>query len=88
MEARISGREQDKVIAIPRGALRPQDKLWLLDADDRLQVKDVVVLQADDEEMLVQGDFDGPLRVVVSPLTMALPGMPLNPVPAPTQSGE
>jgi RND family efflux transporter MFP subunit len=88
VEARISGREQDNVIAIPRGALRPQDKLWLLDPDDRLEMKDVKVLQADDEEMLVQGDFGGLLRVIVSPLTMALPGMPLNPLPTSTQSGE
>jgi RND family efflux transporter MFP subunit len=82
VRARIAGRTQDDVIAIPRGALRPEDMIWLLGPDDRLLFKTVNVLQSDGQRILVQGDFSGPVRVIVSPLTMAVPGMRLDPRPA------
>ena len=82
VRARIAGRTQDEVIAIPRGALRPQDMIWLLGPDDRLLFKSVSVLQADGQHILVQGGFSGPVRVIISPLTMAVPGMRLDPRPA------
>lgn len=82
VRARISGRSQDDVIVIPRAALRPQDMIWLLGPDDRLLLKHVEVLQVDGQRVLVQGDFSGPVRVIVSPLTMAVPGMRLDPRPA------
>ncbi len=88
VRARISGRAQDNVIAIPRGALRPQDRIWLLGPDDRLLLKTISVLQADEQHILVQGDFSDPVKLIVSPLTMAVPGMRLDPRPAAVAVGE
>jgi RND family efflux transporter MFP subunit len=88
VQASIAGREQDNALALPRSALRSQNTLWLLDDDDRLQVAPVNVLQSGAEQVVVQGDFDGSLRIIVSPLTMAIPGMPLRPKPATGQQGE
>ncbi len=88
VEAQISGREQDNAIALPRQALRPENTLWLVDDNRRLQIMPVVVLQSDDNQVLVQGDFDASIEVIVSALNLVVPGMSLAPRSADAQAGE
>ena len=88
VEAQISGREQDNAIALPRQALRPENTLWLVDDNRRLQIMPVVVLQSDDNQVLVQGDFDASIEVIVSALNLVVPGMSLAPRSADVQAGE
>lgn len=88
VEAQISGREQDNAIALPRQALRPENTLWLVDDNRRLQIMPVVVLQSDDHQVLVQGNFDASVEVIVSALNLVVPGMSLAPRSADVQAGE
>jgi RND family efflux transporter MFP subunit len=88
VQARISGRRQDNAIALPRQALRPENTLWLVDDDQRLQVLPVTVLQSDDKQVLVKGEFDGPVEVIVSALNLFVPGMLVAPQATESQLGE
>ena len=88
VQARISGRRQDNAIALPRQALRPENTLWLVDDDQRLQVLPVIVLQSDDKQVLVQGEFDGPVEVIISALNLFVPGMLVALRSTESQSGE
>lgn len=88
VEAQISGRQQDNAIALPRQALRPENTLWLVDDDRRLRIVPVVLLQSGDQQVLVQGDFDASVEVIVSALNLVVPGMLLAPRSAEVQAGE
>jgi RND family efflux transporter MFP subunit len=84
VEARISGRAIGGVIRVPRMALQPEDRLWVVGADDRLQLLGVELLQAEEQSVALRLAQAGPLRVVypVPPglregmQVRALPGSP------------
>lgn len=89
LQARVPGVYADNTLRIPRRALRLPSHIWLLDGDDKLQVVEVQVLHRDSSTAVVrttennrlpvgsQGASyeDGPVRVVVSDLALAVSGM-------------
>lgn len=79
VQARIPGRRLDAVLSLPRQALRPENSIWVLDDRNRIRIEPVRVLQYGTESVAVQGDFVGSVRVITSPLTLALPGMEVDP---------
>lgn len=81
VEAELSGKSLDEVLVLPRAALRPGDVIWLAQ-DDKLQIAPVQILQLNKREVAVRGDFDAAVDVIVSPLALAVAGMPLAPSPA------
>lgn len=81
VRAQISGRMQDDAVVLPRHALRPEDRVWLLDENNHVHIKQVTVLQSDVERVTVVADFGGLNRVVVSTLNLVTEGMPVTPQP-------
>lgn len=81
VEAEIRGKRLDNLLVLPREALRPGDVLWLAQ-DETLSIAEVNVLQITNEQVAVRGDFGGEVDVIVSPLALAVAGMPLAPTPA------
>ncbi|MGM1053311.1 MAG: efflux RND transporter periplasmic adaptor subunit [Pseudomonadota bacterium] len=74
----FQARERDDLIALPSAALRPGDEVWLLDEEERLRRRPVVVLHRDDHRVLVaEGLTDGE-RVITSPLGQPRESMPLR----------
>jgi multidrug efflux pump subunit AcrA (membrane-fusion protein) len=88
VQALIAGRAQDNVIALPREALRPENTIWLVDGDKRLQIMPVTVLQTDHRQVVVQGDFGASMRVITTPLNLVVPGMLVAPQPVQSSQGE
>jgi len=64
VEARISGRAIAGVFRVPRAALQPEDRLWVADSDERLQLLVVDVLQSEEQSVALRISQPGPLRVV------------------------
>ena len=71
----IMGPRLEDALSLPRRALREGDRVWVHNADDRLEVRRVdVVLRRDDTVIVRRGVAAGE-RVIVSPLPAALPGL-------------
>jgi multidrug efflux pump subunit AcrA (membrane-fusion protein) len=75
VEADIRGRVADNVVVLPRRALRGEDRVWLVDADDRLRSCEIDVLRTERERVLVAGGLEVGMQVVVSPLSTPVEGM-------------
>ncbi len=81
VEAELGGRKLEDVIILPRKALRPGDVIWLAE-DEKLTIATVDVLQISSQHVALRGDFDAAIDVIVSPLSLAVSGMPVAPTPA------
>ena len=75
VEAEIDGRALNGILSVPRSALRSQNTIWTVDAENRLRVQPVNIIQSRDQEVLVRMPDDEPLRLVVSSLSLAIDGM-------------
>lgn len=72
----------NEVVEIPRAALREGKRIWLVDEDNTLQIREVDVLWPRKDSVLLPKESVRPgERLVVSGLRVALPGMRVNPQP-------
>jgi len=74
VNATIRGRELPGITLLPRSALRSDDSVMIVDAQQRAQVKQVQILQSASSQIWVQGLGDGD-RVIVREPTPTVAGM-------------
>lgn len=79
VRAEISGREMGAVTVLPRAAIQGEDRVWVVDEDDRLRSRTVEILKADRRRVLVGSGLGAGERVVVSPLPAPIEGMTVRP---------
>jgi RND family efflux transporter MFP subunit len=79
VEAEIIGKQIDSVVVLPRRAVQPEDKIWVLDNADRLAMLPVDVLYSDGRQVFVKGAFAENTRVVVSPGAVMVAGQVVAP---------
>jgi len=77
----IEGRQVEAVAVLARGALHPDDRVWIMDADDRLEIRPVTVAFRGRDEVLITAGLAAGDRVVTSDLTTPVAGMPLRVAP-------
>lgn len=77
VQVEIRGRQLEGLRAIPRVALRDGDTVWLVGADDTLQIVPVQVAYRERDRVLVRDDLPPDARVVRSRLAAPVPGMKL-----------
>jgi RND family efflux transporter MFP subunit len=65
-------------LVIPRTALRPDDRVWVIDADSRLDIRDVTVARAGVHQAVVTGGLNPGERVCTSNLQYVTQGMPVR----------
>ena len=65
---------------LPRSALREGDRVWIVDADDRLRFRDVDVLRAHGSEVVIRDGLRQGERVCVSPIQAVVDGMQVRAV--------
>lgn len=75
VDAEIAGRSLSDVIALPRTALRDEDHVFAVDADQRLRLTPVEVLRAQGDDILVRAALADGSLVCVSSLRGAVDGM-------------
>lgn len=78
VRAVIEGRELPQVVRLDRSLLRDSDRVWLMDADDRLQIRDIEVLFRGPDSVLVGGGLSDGDRVVATDLSAPVAGMALR----------
>jgi RND family efflux transporter MFP subunit len=75
VEAEIVGRVVEQVVLLPRGALQQQGRVLVVDDEDRLRFRDVDVLRAERENMVIGSGLSAGERVCVTSLPAAVDGM-------------
>ena len=78
--AEIAGVAEQSAYVMPRLALRNQDKVYVINAENRLEIRTVNVLSTSEERVLVTSGVDSGDRVVTSTLPNAVEGMEVEPV--------
>jgi multidrug efflux pump subunit AcrA (membrane-fusion protein) len=79
VDAAIEGRSVSGVFVVPRAALRPGDRVLVVDAEDRLRVHEVSVLRRTREHAVIREGLATGDRVVVSPMEAPVDGMAVRP---------
>ena len=75
VQAEISGKFIPEAMVIPRSALHPDDRVLVLDNENRLHYRSIQVLRTERESVIVEGGLEAGEKVVVSPLAAAIEGM-------------
>jgi RND family efflux transporter MFP subunit len=75
VEAKIQGRLVEAVCALPRAALRGASQVAIVDAEGRLRLRDVEVLQQSADRVLIGSGISTGDSVVTSPLPVSVDGM-------------
>ncbi len=85
VEAEIFGQLAEDAVVLPRVALRGPGRVYVIDEDDRLRFRDVVVLRTAGEQTILRSGLVAGERVCVSPIETAVDGMRVRVVgePAP-----
>ena len=74
----ILGRHLDNVFSIPRTALRDNDTVWLLDGQNKLEIRGVMPVWRDTDHVLLRNNLKPGDRLVVSDLAAPVVGMELR----------
>jgi len=77
------GIKEKDVIRIKRTSLRDNDTVWVLDKDDRLEIRKVTVVRRARDEIYVRDGLKDGERIVISDLAVRVSGTPLK-IDAPT----
>lgn len=78
VQAEIAGIELPSVIAIDRDHLREDNTIWLLQDDNTLDIRKVHIVAATNDKVLVTTELNGGEELIVSDLSSAVPGAPLQ----------
>lgn len=80
VQASIAGVESKEALVIPRNALRNADKVYVVDADNKLDIRTVDVISTDSEQVLLSGGVKVGEKVAISTVPNAAQGMLVEPV--------
>lgn len=75
----LHGRTLDKVVAIPREALREESSVWIADDDNKLRVRPVHIARRERDLLLIDAGLSGGERLIETTLDGAADGMALRP---------
>ncbi|MFC7336550.1 efflux RND transporter periplasmic adaptor subunit [Haloferula chungangensis] len=74
----------DNALEIPRYALREGDRLWIVDSNNQLVVREPKILWRNEDTVLTSDVLEDGESLIVSDLLSPLPGMDLAPQPSTT----
>jgi RND family efflux transporter MFP subunit len=74
VRAEIAGIGSPSILEIPRIALRKDEDIYVVDADSKLRIRDVRIVQSLDRTVLVEPTLSEGDRVVISAVGQVLPG--------------
>jgi multidrug efflux pump subunit AcrA (membrane-fusion protein) len=75
VEAEIEGRRIDQAVVLPRTALRRDNRVLVVDDENRLRFLPVTVVRADRDEVVIGEGLRGGERVCVSTIETVTDGM-------------
>lgn len=75
LQALGEGRPVEDAVALERAYLRDDDTVWVMTADDKLEIRPVQIAWRGASKVLVSGGLDAGDRVITTPLAVVAPGM-------------
>jgi RND family efflux transporter MFP subunit len=75
VRADIEGRSVDAIVVLPRAAIRNDNQVLVVDAEDRLRYRDVRLMRVYRDKAFVTDGLEAGERVCVSPLQTVVEGM-------------
>ena len=79
VNAEISGRNADNVFVLPRSAVRKNNNILVVDADNKLRFREIDTLRLYQDTILINGGLAAGERVCISPVQTAVDGMLVDP---------
>lgn len=79
--------EIENALEIPRTALREGSRIWVVDQEKRLQIRETNILWTRKDTVLVENRMQEGETLIVSGLKVALPGMVVEPFPVDEEGG-
>ena len=80
VDAIIEGKLIEDGFLVPNSALNDNSKIYIINKNDNLEIREVEVLGTENDYVIIKGDIIEGERVVVSPLNNAKIGMSLKPI--------
>ena len=80
VSAEIESVASQRALVMPRDALRNADKVYVINAEDRLEIRTVQVLSTSEDQVLVSAGVEPGERVVTSTIASAVDGMAVQPI--------
>ena len=75
VDAFIAGQQVEDAFVLPRTALRAGDRVYVVDAENRLRIRDVSVLRAERDQVVIGSGLAAGDRVCISSLGAVVDGM-------------
>ncbi|MBA58167.1 MAG: hypothetical protein CMQ40_03235 [Gammaproteobacteria bacterium] len=80
LNARIMGKWVENVVSLPRSALRNQDQILVVDKENKIYYRKVVVMKSEKDNVLISAGVSQGELVNISPIQTVVEGMKVNPV--------
>jgi hypothetical protein len=80
VNARIGAVSEQQAFVMPRLALRNKNEVYVINGDNRLEIRTVDVVATSDERVVVASGVDHGEQVVTSTLPNAVDGMEVEPI--------
>lgn len=68
VDAEIAGYQMNDVIVLPRGGLRPENKIYVVDDQGKATIRDAIVVDTDAQRAVVRSGVEAGELVIISPL--------------------
>ena len=78
VEATIRGRQLESAVVIPRAALQSGKRAFVLSAENQLEIRELKLVEACRDELVLASGVDEGERVVISPIELPVEGMHLR----------
>jgi len=79
VEAEIIGRVAENIYIVPRSALQANKQVYIINADKKLEFRDVDILRVVDEDVYIRAGLNSGEVVCLSTLSNAIEGMAVRP---------
>jgi len=80
VDIQLKGKSLKNIVTIPRKALRNNRQVWVINNENRLQIKQVEIARREKDRLLVSDGLDANDRIVTTSLAAAAEGMLLRPL--------
>jgi RND family efflux transporter MFP subunit len=77
VDAHLQGRQVDQMIAIPRSALRPGNRVFVIE-NETLQVATVTVAHANEDKAYISSGLSAGAQIITSPIRNPIAGMAIT----------
>ena len=78
MRAEIEGRTLDFAVVLPRELVRQGNEVWVMGADDALEIREVEILYRGRHQVVIASGVEPGEQVVVTNLAVPVEGTPLR----------